>query len=232
MIFERPILDLGCGDGVFAQIFFNQEMVEVGLDRSPAELKLAARTGRYRQLVEASADAIPYPNDSFATVFSNGVLEHVDNLAGSLAEIARVLRPGGRLILTVPARRSNDMLAGSCLLRRAGLNRLAVAYARWHNTLFEHRNLFEPPEWERQLQAAGLDMVMHKWYNSPTVIAIHDALLLLSLPSALWKRRVGRWVLFPRLRQFVCVPILARLYRRLYDEEATTGGSLLIVATK
>lgn len=230
--FERPILDLGCGDGVFAQVFFDQEPVEVGLDRSLAELKLAARTGRYRQLVAASADAIPCPNGAFATIFSNGVLEHVDDLAGSLAEVARVLRPGGRLILTVPTRHSNDLLAGSRLLRRAGLNRLAAAYARWHNTLFAHRNLFDLPEWERQLRAVGLDMIMYKWYNSPVTVAVHDALLLLSLPSALWKHWLGRWVLLPRLRRFVWVPLLARLYRRFYDEETTTGGSLLIVATQ
>ena len=51
-----------------------------------------------------ACEALPFPSASFDTVLSHEVLEHVVDDAASLAEIARVLRPGGRLVLFLPNR--------------------------------------------------------------------------------------------------------------------------------
>lgn len=55
-------------------------------------------------LAVAAAEALPYPDNSFDTVLSHEVLEHVADDRQAVAEILRVLRPGGRLVLFVPNR--------------------------------------------------------------------------------------------------------------------------------
>ena len=48
--FERPILDLGCGDGLFARVLF-AEPIDTGVDPSEQELRKADRTGLYQELI-------------------------------------------------------------------------------------------------------------------------------------------------------------------------------------
>ena len=93
--FERPILDVGCGDGLFGEVFFGEGRgVEVGLDYSAKELCTAAQRRAYASLMRGDVAGLPFADHSFATVFSNGVLEHVHDLRGGLREIARVLAAG------------------------------------------------------------------------------------------------------------------------------------------
>lgn len=53
-------------------------------------------------VVDATGEAIPYPDDSFDIVYSSNVLEHVGDPAAVLDEALRVLKPGGRLLVVVP----------------------------------------------------------------------------------------------------------------------------------
>ena len=55
-------------------------------------------------LVAASADRLPWPDASFATVVADSVIEHCDDPLAAIRELRRVLRPGGRLVLWSPNR--------------------------------------------------------------------------------------------------------------------------------
>jgi len=89
------VLDVGAGDAPYAELFAHTDYVTLDWESSLHE---GARTAAVR----ASADAIPLPDASFDVVVLTQVLEHVPKPAVVLAEIARVLRAGGRLLATVP----------------------------------------------------------------------------------------------------------------------------------
>src|SRR5262249_29498072 len=99
-------LDLGCADGGYTAELLRRGAAEVlGVDAE--EDRVAA--ARDRNLAHASfqvafAEKLPFPNDYFDGVFMNEVFEHVDNEAVALAEMARVLRRGGLLVLISPNR--------------------------------------------------------------------------------------------------------------------------------
>lgn len=107
-------LDLGCGDGLLTRILLERAGPRelVGVEPDPAEAGLAVRLGIYTAVHVASGAHVPEPDASFDWVLSNSVLEHVDDLAPVLAEAARVLRPGGVFLFTVPAAGFRPALRG------------------------------------------------------------------------------------------------------------------------
>lgn len=227
--FDRPILDLGCGDGLFGQVFFENKP-EVGLDYSLEELYTAAKRGAYRALACADIACLPFPDDSFATVFSNGVLEHIRDLAQGLGEIARVLRPDGRLIFTVPTMEDEMQLSGAAALRSLGLSRLAQGYADTYNRVFGQINLHTWEEWRDLLAESGLALVHYRAYGPAAVFRLHDLTLPTSIPNLLCKRLTGRWSILTGLRRVTLAPFWAMLLGRLYRDGESPGCSLLIVA--
>jgi SAM-dependent methyltransferase len=87
----RPLLDLGTGDGQTVAALAPEGFV-VGVDERVDLLRHGA--------VNALAGALPFGNASFETVLAADLFHHMDDphLAAAIAEIARVLRPGGHLI--------------------------------------------------------------------------------------------------------------------------------------
>jgi len=95
------ILDVGCGTGGNAQTFSRYGRV-TACDRSPAALRMARRGG-LRDLVASDAAELPFRSESFDLVLALDVIEHVDDDRKMLAELRRVLRPGGAVAIHVPA---------------------------------------------------------------------------------------------------------------------------------
>jgi SAM-dependent methyltransferase len=228
---ERPLLDLGCGDGLFGKLFFENKP-EVGLDFSMHELQAAARRQAYRSLSCGDMTKMPFADDAFATVFSNGVLEHVHHLDAALHEIARVLRPGGRLIFTVPTTEDDLHLIGANLLRGVGLTSLADGYIQTYHNAFGHINLFHPDDWRRRLAMHGLQVIDGQSYGSPAFFRLHNLTLPASLPNAICKRLTGFWSVLPGVRRATVAPLWAALTRGIYQEESAVGCSWLAVAVK
>jgi SAM-dependent methyltransferase len=97
----RRVLDVGCGTGgVLSSI--GADAVAVGVDRSRAALAYCRRRGIGR-LACADGDRLPFAADSFDVVTMLDVLEHFDDEAGLLASVRALLRPGGTLLVSVPA---------------------------------------------------------------------------------------------------------------------------------
>lgn len=89
------ILDVGCGDKPYRDLFHASEYVGLEID-TPAN--------RARKQAEWYYDGttFPSPDDAFDSIICNQVLEHVFTPDRFLTEIRRVLKPGGNLLLTVP----------------------------------------------------------------------------------------------------------------------------------
>lgn len=108
-------LDLGCGDGKLMRILLEASARPaslVGVDIDPLETRDALATGVYQRVHTAPGGRVPEPDARFDFVFSNSVLEHIEELDPVIAEVARVLRPGGAFVFTVPGPGFHDCLAG------------------------------------------------------------------------------------------------------------------------
>jgi len=94
------ILDIGCGSGA------NMEMLKpfgkiTGIDIFPESVNYVKSLGF--KVLEADAQELPLPNNSFDLVLVMDLLEHVENDEKVISEIHRVLKPSGFCIVTVPA---------------------------------------------------------------------------------------------------------------------------------
>lgn len=98
---EGTVLDVACGSAPLRRELPAADWV--GLDSSAGELAEAARRGR-GPLIRADADALPVATGSVDAVCASMCLPVLTPLTGALAEMHRVLRPGGLLAALVPAR--------------------------------------------------------------------------------------------------------------------------------
>ncbi len=149
---ERPragsILDIGCGTGVFLRraamsfpeakltgVDASAEMIKAALASAPAGVDVTLRVG--------SAEALPLPDSSFDLVVTTSSFHHWTDQKQGLAEVHRVLRPGGVFVLS-------DILAAGFL----GFPGLGWLFGRVDGGRFN-----SPATLDRMLEAVGLATV-------------------------------------------------------------------------
>jgi 2-polyprenyl-3-methyl-5-hydroxy-6-metoxy-1,4-benzoquinol methylase len=105
------VLDVGCGDGRFAASLTGIGASVVGIDVAEEALRRARELDPQLDLRLVPTDGQWELSDaSFDVVWAGEVIEHVADTAAWLSEIRRVLRPGGRLLLSTPAHGRLSML--------------------------------------------------------------------------------------------------------------------------
>lgn len=99
----RRILDAGCGSGPLFSALRDRGAIVTGIDMSAGMLELARqRLGADADLRVADlAGPLPFPDGSFDDVVASLVLHYLEDWGPTLAELRRVLRPGGRLLVSV-----------------------------------------------------------------------------------------------------------------------------------
>ncbi len=95
------VLDLGCGPGVTTAELVGRGAQVTGLDRSAALVEHARGLSGAEFLVHDLADPLPFASGAFDFIVSGLVLHYLDDWSAVLAEVHRVLRPGGRLVASV-----------------------------------------------------------------------------------------------------------------------------------
>jgi 2-polyprenyl-3-methyl-5-hydroxy-6-metoxy-1,4-benzoquinol methylase len=146
----KRTLDAGCGYGLFSAAAAQRDAVVISLDIGARLVARAVARAGSRGLV-GDACQLPVRDESVDVVVSSEMVEHTAAPERAVAELARVLRPDGWLILTTPNR------AWRAPVRAASRLRLRPFHG-WEN-LVGWRTL------ERVCAAAGLEVVLHRGFH-------------------------------------------------------------------
>lgn len=224
---QRPILDLGCGFGEFAGVFFESQ-VEMGIDISWRELLTAKKGNKYKKLKKADARKLPFKNESFNTVLSVSTLEHIKKVEKVISETKRVLKPGGKFVFTVNSNKINNLLFFPKFLRKLGFDELADFYIQLFHKVFKHETLYPKRKWESILEKEGFKIKVSREIISPTSTKIFEVFLLTAWPSQLFKLCFGwRWAWRPKwFREF-----LVSHFAKFVKAEEKKGSNLFFVAS-
>lgn len=237
---QRPLgrfLDYGCGPGRFLEMVHGRCTEVHGVDvdaESVASAKL--------RLPSADLQVIPhdgrtgFPNDHFDTIALLEVIEHVPDEAATLAEIARILKPGGTLLLTTPHRG---------LLTFLDVGNLKFLFPRLHRWV--HRSVLRGgDEYERRFErvaerglvgdisTVGQRRPWHRHYRRrdivrccPAELALVDSAVYFPGMRALGLMRVAlRVITRGRVRELP--RSLARLEYRLSLRQSDRGDQLVM----
>ena len=145
-------LDVGCGTGLWTK-----ELERFGpgwgLDFSPEALAFCRQRGMAR-LVRASASSLPFADGSFGLLTALGVIEHLDDDKGMLAELHRVCKPGGHVLFLTSA--------------------YQLLWSR-HDEIVHHKRRYTDDQFRKLLEGAGFETVRSTYVNTflfPLVLAV------------------------------------------------------------
>jgi SAM-dependent methyltransferase len=193
---KPPVLDLGCGDGFFAQMVFGH--LNAGIDLNEGEVERAKKRGTYDQALVASATKMPFKSGSFNTVISNCVIEHIPDSDGVLSEVYRVLKPGGRFLTTVPSEYWDNDSFYQKIFKAVGFNQAAQWYNRVLNKVSAHYHVDDWKTWEGRMKKAGLKLEVKEYLIPIRTFYAFERWFLPAIPSKINKALFKRWVLLPR----------------------------------
>jgi len=116
------VLDVGCGTGYLLRLLagrYAQATELVGIDPAPSMVETAEQAAEDQRLrfTVGAAEQLPYPDDSFDLVVSSTSFDHWADQVAGVGECARVLAPGGQLVLTDLF---SPLLLPTLLARRSG----------------------------------------------------------------------------------------------------------------
>jgi SAM-dependent methyltransferase len=213
-----PILDLGCGDGHFAAVTF-QFPIDIGMDPWAKPIREAASRGVYHQVIHGQGASIPFGDGTFASCFSNSVLEHIQDVNAVMKELSRVLKPGARFIFCVPNHQFiGNLSIGNCL-DRLGLHSLANTYRRFFNRISMHYHCDPPEVWRERLEVSGFT-IDHWWhYFSPGAFKVLEWGHYFGLPSWVAHQITRRWILVPQKWNLFLTWQLVNKYYHEADEQ-------------
>jgi ubiquinone/menaquinone biosynthesis C-methylase UbiE len=200
--FQRPILDIGCGEGIFAWGLMD-ENIDVGIEPNGRELERASDLDLYDELIECYGDNIPKPDQSFQTIFSNSVLEHISEIEPVLKEAHRLLKDGGTIYLTLPTDNFDHYSWGYQILSNMGLKSLASKYLELFNRFWAHYHFYSSSDWEELFDRCGFKVKDQFEYASKAQCLFNNLVSPLCFFAFVVKKVTNRWFLFPTLRSIV-----------------------------
>ena len=228
-LFKRPILDVGCGDGIFAAILCT-DRIDTGIDYDPAEIARAKAHDSYHELIACGGHAIPKPDGSYRTIFSNSVLEHIPDLLPVLAEQHRLLAAGGRFYVTIPTDRWEKATLPARCLHALGLHEFAKRYARFYNSFWRHYHTYGEARWIALFEQAGFKVAQYRVYAPSNLTTLLDVLTVWAAPAMVSKKILGRWIAIPSLRRLLAPAIYSLLAGPAAACQRQGGGNLMFLA--
>lgn len=221
--FLHPVLDIGCGEGIFAWNLVD-EKIDVGIDPNARELERAKQFDLYNELIECFGNAVPKPDKSFQTIFSNSVMEHITNIEPVLKEAHRLLRDNGVIYLTLPTDKFDHYSWGSLICAALGFNGLAARYRRFFNSFWRHYHYYPRAGWEEMFARNGFKVKDSFEYGSKVQCLFNDFTSPFCGIAFIIKKLTNRWFLFPLLRHVVTRLIYVPLFSSLAELKKQPDG--------
>ncbi len=178
-------LDLGCGTGRHLHgMYYAGKAHVVGVDLSLEDMTKAREgfesmpdvTATHQRWSLAASDALrlPFPDAGFDTIVCSEVLEHIPDYEGAVREIARTIKPGGRLAVSVP---------------RAWPEWICWQLSEhYHNTPGGHVRIFDEDELREAIEAAGFRFVSRDFAHG-----LHSPYWWLQ--CAMWESKDNNWLI-------------------------------------
>jgi 2-polyprenyl-3-methyl-5-hydroxy-6-metoxy-1,4-benzoquinol methylase len=143
------LLDAGCGTGQMTKLL-ERYGEAIGLEIAPEAIEFARKRG-VKNIVQGSISDPPFAAGSFDLVLSLDVIEHVDNDVHILDSLFDVVKPGGHLIVTVPAFES-----------------------LWseHDEINQHKRRYRAPQLKCMMEAAGFEVTRITYCNSALFLPV------------------------------------------------------------
>jgi len=230
--FTRPILDIGCGEGLFAHLLFD-EKIDVGIDPDERELVMAKQYDAYTELIKCFGDKIPKPSGAFNTIFSNSVMEHIPGIDDVLKEANRLLADGGNFYMTVPSNHFDEYSTINQVLLTAGLKATASRFRKFFNKFWRHYHYYDLAGWKSLAEKNGFHVATAFEYNSKAMCLFNDVSTPLSLPLFVFKKAFNRWTLMPWLRTITMFPVSLFANKKLIERNINIpNGGLVFLHLK
>ena len=145
------LLEVGCGRGFLTRSLQEQGLDAVGIDANPH----AVEQGVAANLRVMPAEALDFPNASFDLLCSFHAIEHVPPLEQALAEMARVVKPGGRLLLVYPAEPIKGLYA---------VPSAVILYGDWTRAAEVHCHKLTPRRLRRMVTGLPLEHLRSEFH--------------------------------------------------------------------
>ena len=191
------VLDLVCGRGGVMELFWRDVNLAIGLD--PDLVSLRERRANF-PAVNGLGDTLPFTDSAFDVVIAMWVLEHLRAPERALAEVRRVLKPGGHFLFITPNAQHPLLLANRFSWAFPAVQRLLVPklYGRAETDTFRvHYQANTLARLQGLANVAGLHVVSFQAVKDPTYLAFNDLFFQLSiglealLPAGLGIHLVG-----------------------------------------
>lgn len=222
----QPILDLGCGDGCVSKtIFDNRNVLLFAGDISVKSVKLAQRTFIYKGLVAFDITAAPFTPDTFKSIYSVCVLEHIPHLNQLLSEVYRILQGGGIFQFTTLSDKFKELLYFPLKMNEHE----KMLYLANLDKRLGHFRYFTPLQWTRELEKAGFVNIRCQYIFNERAVKLWNVLEHYFTKTIRGKkiyrhfyntRGVG-WV----IRQAVWAKTLSSFLLPYLDPEETCGNA-------
>jgi 2-polyprenyl-3-methyl-5-hydroxy-6-metoxy-1,4-benzoquinol methylase len=144
------VIDVGCGAGWFAAELARAGFAVVGVEVAQEPVRRARERAPELEFLVVGERELPFPPGAFDGAWMGEVLEHVQDGIALLAEVARVIVPGGRLALSTPDH-------GWALRLRLGVSRRA--FERHFEPRSDHLRFFTAATLRGLLEAGGFEAV-------------------------------------------------------------------------
>lgn len=199
---EKCVVDVGCGRGGVMEKLWTQARLTVGVDPDLTSLVEHRAVSAHFSVLNGRAEGLPLAPASCELVLALWVLEHLAHPAAALAEVARVLKPGGHFIFLTPNALHPLLVANQMSWAFPAVQKLLVPrlYGRAEADTFRvyyRANTI----WRLRALAAthGFRVALLQDVIDPTYLAFNDVLFTLSgwlenlLPAGLGVHWVGDW---------------------------------------
>ena len=152
---DERVLNIGCGDGpqiaIYAGRFAHMTCLDIQTQRLEKSRALSQALGLNNlDFIQTNVEQIPLPDASYDVILAIDIIEHVEHPERLLAEAQRLLKLGGRMLMTFPAMHDRFVEALSWL-RHFGQAR--AAKTAWHPD--DHAHELPLREWRKKCEQAG-----------------------------------------------------------------------------